>query len=113
LDRSKTGDAVRCRERYFRRLEDFLGPGDLLFTPTSPTLAPLKGSPGIDRSDRSGTAYYPRTLSLTAIAGIGRLPQISLPVGELGGVPLGLSLLAAHGRDAFLLKAAQMIFSRF
>jgi amidase len=111
LDRSKIGDAVRRRERYFRCMEEFLGPGDLIVMPTSPTLAPLKGTPGIDRSDRSGTAYYPRTLSLTAIAGIGRLPQISLPVIGIGGIPLGLSLLAPYGRDAFLLNAAQMIFS--
>jgi amidase len=109
LDRSKIGDAIRRRETYFRRMDDFLGPGDLLLMPTSPTLAPLKGSPGIDRSDRSGTAYYPRTLSLTSIAGIGRLPQISLPAVEIDGVPLGLSLLARHGGDGFLLKAAERI----
>lgn len=90
----------------------FFRPGDLLLMPTSPTLAPLKGTPGIDRSDRSGISYYPRTLSLTAIAGIARLPQISLPLVEIGGIPLGLSLLAPHGRDAFLLKAVQLISSR-
>ena len=112
LDRSQVGDAVRRRERYFRRMEAFLGPGDLILMPTSPTLAPLKGTPGLDRSDRSGTAYYPRTLSTTAIAGVGRLPQISLPVVDIGGVPLGLSLLAPHGRDAFLLQAAQTIASQ-
>jgi len=109
LDRSKVGPAVERRERLFRSLQAFLGPADLLLMPTSPTLAPLKGSLEIDRSDRSGTAYYPRTLSLTAIAGIGRLPQVSLPLMEIDGVPLGLSLLAAHGRDAFLLAAARMI----
>jgi amidase len=112
LDRSKIGAAVGRRERYFRRLQDFLGPGGLLLMPTSPTLAPLKGSPVVSRTDRSGTAYYPRTLSFTAVAGIGRLPQISIPALEVGGVPLGFSLLAAHGRDAHLLNAAQAIFSR-
>jgi amidase len=112
LDRRKIAEALRGRERYFRRMADFLGPADLLLMPTSPTLAPLKGTLGIDRSDRSGSAYYPRTLSLTSIAGIGRLPQISLPLVEIGGIPLGLSLLAAHGRDPFLLKAVQMILSR-
>ena len=110
LDRSKLGEAIFHRERYFRLMDDFLGPADLLLMPTSPTLAPLKGSPVIDRSDRSGTAYYPRTLSLTAIAGIGRLPQVSLPVMEIGGAPLGLSLLARRGNDGFLIKAAETIF---
>jgi amidase len=110
LDRSKVGDAIDRRQRYFRLMDSFLGPGDLLLMPTSPTPAPRKGSPDIDRSDRTGTAYYPRTLSLTSVAGIGRLPQISLPVMEIAGVPLGLSLLARHGNDGFLLKAAETIF---
>ena len=109
LDRSKIGDAIRRREKYARCLEDFLGPDDLLMMPTSPTPAPFKGTAPADRSDQSGTAYYPRTVSTTAIAGIGRLPQVSIPAFEIEGVPLGLSLLAAHGRDAFLLSAAQAI----
>ncbi len=111
LDRSKIGNAIRRREKYFRLMEDFLGPENLLLMPTSPVLAPLKGSLGLDRSDRSGTAYYPRTLSFTSIAGICRMPQISLPVMEVGGVPLGLSILASRGRDAFLLQAARTIYS--
>jgi amidase len=110
LDRSNIADAVRRRERYFRRMENLLGPGDVLLMPTTPILAPRKGPGCLDRSDRSGTAYYPRTLSLTAISGIGRLPQISLPLMEIDGVPPGLSVLAAHHRDAFLLEAAQMVF---
>lgn len=109
LDRSKVGEAVRRRERYYRRLQDFFAPGDLLLMPTSPTPAPFKGTACLDRSDRSGTAYYPRTISLTSIAGIGRLPQISIPAMEIEGVPLGLSLLASHGRDSFLLEAAQAV----
>lgn len=113
LDRSHLAEAIRRRERYFRCMDTFLGPRDLILMPTSPTLAPLKGSPGLDRSDRSGSAYYPRTLSFTALAGIGRLPQVSLPLMEINGIPLGLSLLAAHGRDAILLKAAQAIISQF
>ncbi len=34
---------------------------------------------------------------------------MTLPLGEVGGVPIGLSLLAAHGNDALLLRAAQMV----
>jgi len=39
-------DVVGRREKYFRRMEDLLGPEDLLLMPTTPTLAPLKGTPG-------------------------------------------------------------------
>ncbi|MCL4500348.1 MAG: amidase [Deltaproteobacteria bacterium] len=109
LDRSKVPSAIRQREEYCRRLQHFLAPEGLLCLPTTPALAPLKLTLG---ENRTQGGYYPRTLSLTAIAGLGRLPQVTLPLAEVGGVPIGLSLLAAHGNDAFLLRAAQMLAER-
>lgn len=108
LDRRRVGPAVRRREEYFRRLKAFLGPNDLLCMPTTPAIAPLKGTMGA-RSRAEEGGYYPRTLSLTSVAGIGRLPQASLPLAESRGVPVGLSLLAANGRDAFLLGAVKKV----
>jgi amidase len=55
------------------------------------------------------TNYYPAALALTSLAGVGRLPHVSLPLGECSGAPLGLSLLAGHGRDAYLLSAARQL----
>lgn len=106
LDRKAIGAAIQTRERYCRRLDSFLGPHDLLCMPTVPAIAPLKNSLG---NDRTSGHYYPRVLSMTSIAGIGRLPQIALPLADIEGVPIGLSLLARHGQDAFLLRVAQMI----
>ena len=77
-----------------------------------PAPARLKGSLKVERPDKPTISYYPRTLSLTAIAGIGRLAEVSLPLAEVGGVPVGLSLLAAHGRDAFLLGVVQLVAAR-
>jgi amidase len=111
-DRGRLGGAIRTRERYFRRLENFLGPRDLICFPTVPAPARLKGGVKADRPDQPKTNYYPRTLSLTAIAGIGRLPEVSLPLAEVGGVPVGLSLLAAHGQDAYLLGVVQLVAAR-
>ena len=79
--------------------------------PTTPALAPLKGTVVSRGQAAAGDDYYPRMLSLTSIAGIGRLPQVSLPLAESGGVPVGLSLLAAQGRDAFILGVAQRVTS--
>ena len=98
MDRGKVPKAIRQREEYFWLLKEFLGPNDLLCMPTTPASAPIKGSLGLDRTVGD---YYPRTLSLTAIAGIGRLPQVTLPVAEVSGVPIGLSLLARQGRWLF------------
>ncbi|TSA29803.1 MAG: amidase [Verrucomicrobiaceae bacterium] len=109
LDRGRIAGAVERRERYFRRLRSFFGPRDLLCMPTAPALPLRLGDPLPDRSAKtSGNTYYPRALSLTSVAGIGRLPQVSLPISP-DGVPVGLSLLAAHGQDAFLLEVARIL----
>jgi amidase len=107
LDHGRVAEAMQLREQHFRRLNHFLGPDDLLCIPTTPALAPRKGDP--PRRSSSGSGYYPRTLSLTSVAGMGRLPQVSLPIAEAGGVPVGLSLLARHGQDSFLLQLAKRI----
>jgi amidase len=107
LDRRRVAEAVQRREQYFRSLHEFLGPDDLLCIPTTPALAPRKGDP--PRRSSSGNGYYPRTLSLTSVAGMGRLPQVSLPIADADGVPVGLSLLARHGQDSFLLQLAKRV----
>lgn len=105
LDRRRVAEAVQRREQYFRSLNESLGPYDLLCIPTTPALAPCKGDPPSRSS--SGSGYYPRTLSLTSIAGMGRLPQVSIPISDVNGVPVGLSLLARHGQDSFLLQVTK------
>jgi amidase len=107
LHHRRVAEAMQVREQYFRSLNQFLAPEDLLCIPTTPALAPLKGHPPARSS--SGSGYYPRALSLTSLAGIGRLPQVSLPIAEADSVPVGLSLLARHGQDSFLLEVAKRI----
>ena len=105
LDRRRLAEAIERRERYCQRMRRFLGSHDLLCMPTTPTLAPHKGE--VLPRGSGGAGYYPRTLALTSVAGIGRLPQVSLPLARsTAGVPVGLSLLAAHGQDSFLLEVA-------
>jgi amidase len=107
LDRRRIAEASRQRERYFGSLRRFLGPNDLLCIPTTPALAPRKGNPPARSSIGSG--YYARTSALTSLAGIGRLPQVSLPLAHVSGVPIALSLLARHGQDRFLLQVAKSL----
>ncbi len=102
-DRSRVGEAIALRELFCRRLNGALGPHDLLCLPTAPTIAPLKNSKAYDRN----SDYYIRTLPVTAVSGVGRLPQLSLPLGQVGTVPIGLSLAAAHGNDLLLLNVAK------
>jgi amidase len=105
LDRTRVGEAVHRRELYCRQLSTALGQRDILCFPTTPTIAPLKGARVYDR----GSDYYQRTLALTAIAGVGRLPQVSMPLGRTPAAPIGLSLAGAQGEDLFVLEVAGQI----
>jgi amidase len=77
---------------------------DLLVMPTAHDLPPLRGAPVVAQ-----VAFRDRTLALTCVASLCRLPQVNLPAGALDGVPIGLSLLAAPHRDAMLLSAAEAL----
>ena len=61
----------------------------------------MKGSAQVNRERDD---YYARALSLTSLAGIGRLPQISMPLGTVDGAPIGLSLLGKSGNDQGLFN---------
>jgi amidase len=50
-----------------------------------------------------------RALPMLCIAGLARLPQVSLPLATLDGCPLGLSLIAARGNDTLLLALAKAL----
>jgi amidase len=104
LDRSQLGPAIYQRERLVRELHQALGPRDLICIPTAPTIAPLKDTASHDRHGD----FYSRTLALTSIAGIGRLPQISTPLASVSGIPVGLSLIGPHDEDIWLLQIAKM-----
>lgn len=102
-DRSRLGEWIELRERYCRRLNASVGPSDLLCLPSAAAIAPLKGSNAYERT----SDYYRRMLPTTAVAGVGRMPQISLPLAKVGGVPIGLGLVAARENDVILVKTAQ------
>lgn len=104
-DRSRIGAAIGFRESCFQQLRRSLGPRDVICIPTSPTPAPRKTSHPHNRD----SDYYRRTLSLTAIAGVGRLPQITMPLAAVRSAPVGLSLIGAQGEDEFLLHVAEVV----
>lgn len=104
FDRSRLAEVITEREGLARGLARGLAADDLMCIPTTPAGAPLKNSGQDRRSD-----YYRRALSLTSLAGIGRLPQVSIPLATVGNAPIGLSLVAARGRDMHLLAVARAL----
>ena len=90
------------RTAIVRHLERAIGPDDVLCLPTSPRIAPFRNT-AIDTIE---IEYRHQAMCLLCIAGLGGLPQISLPLAELDGVPLGLSLVGRRGTDEALLALA-------
>jgi len=95
------------RTAIVRHLERAIGPGDVLCLPTSPRIAPFRGT----ATDKIEVEYRHQAMCLLCIAGLGGLPQISLPLAELDGMPLGLSLVGRRGTDEVLLTLASAICS--
>jgi amidase len=50
-----------------------------------------------------------RTMGVTAIAGLAGLCELSIPAAKVDGVPVGLSLVAAPGRDRALLTLGERV----
>lgn len=86
------------REAVARHLDSLLGDDALLCLPTAPGIAPKLATPAAELE-----VFRARAFALLSIAGLARLPQISLPLATMAGCPLGLSLIAPRGRDRGLL----------
>ncbi len=93
-----------ARDDIRARLDALLVDNAVLLLPTMPDIAPFCGLPG----DQT-VAFRERALALLCTAGLGGLPQVSLPMASLHGCPLGLSLIAARGNDEMLLDVARRV----
>lgn len=103
VTRSEMEEKRLVRKQLIGRIESIISPGTLIVFPTAPGIAPLKG-----RSIDEARASRLDTLRHTCIAAVAGLPQVSMPLLEHNGCPLGISLMAARGQDGQLLAAAQI-----
>jgi aspartyl-tRNA(Asn)/glutamyl-tRNA(Gln) amidotransferase subunit A len=82
---------------------------DVLAWPTVPAPAPLLENPTVELPSGIYPADYanPRQAGVANLTGV---PAISVPVGfSEEGLPIGLQLMAAWGRDELLLDAAEAL----
>ena len=101
ITEAEAAEASRLRAAFTEDLEALLQPGNLLVLPTAPGIAPLANAHPQDLR-----VHRNRVLALTCIAGLSGLPQVTLPLAQVDGCPLGLSLLAPRGSDRALLSFA-------
>lgn len=91
-----------ARRNFLQRL----GEGGVLCFPTTPDVAPK-----IDATEDALDLHRSRLLPLMAPASLSGCPEISLPLLKVGGVSLGVSLLAPRNRDASLINLAGQLVS--
>ncbi len=94
-------DCRAARAALTERMEELCGHATLLCLPTAPDIAPLMSISGEDLLQHRG-----RLLNLTAPAGLSGLPQVTLPLAQVNGCPLGLSFIGPRGSDQALLRFA-------
>jgi aspartyl-tRNA(Asn)/glutamyl-tRNA(Gln) amidotransferase subunit A len=95
------GTAQRVRTKICADFERVFTDGvDVLFTPTTPTPAFRIGEKTADP--------YAMYLSdiFTVTANLAALPAMSVPIGNVGGLPIGGQLIAPRWREEVMIGAA-------
>ena len=96
--------AQAVRDSLKQHLTHILSADAVLVLPTMPDCAPL-----ISQTDAELENYRAASLKLLSIAGLCGFPQISLPLVQRQGAPLGISLLGLPHRDALLVGLAEKV----
>jgi len=93
-----------------RRVDDYFARYDLLVTPTLAELTPRHGRLDYDDERHTVRSWLGAMFELgpfTAAFNVSGHPAISLPLGESReGLPIGVQIVAARGRDDLLLRVA-------
>src|SRR5262245_22437756 len=102
----EAGAATRKRAQVRERVRSIVGDDGVLIPPTMPGTAPF-----VDAPEDEFEAFRARAISMLCIAGLSGLPQVSLPVGQVSGCPIGLSLIGPPGHDLALLALARKVLA--
>ena len=96
------------RDAIVQRVRGLFEDGDVLCLPTSPRVAPPLDTPQDELEDR----IRAQAMMLLCIAGLAGLPQVSMPLATLDGLPLGFSVVGPWGSDSQLLELSRRIVAR-
>jgi amidase len=99
IDPKDVAKAKPKRELVAQLMAQVLGEDCLLCLPTAPGIAPK-----LQTAPEELEAFRARAFALLAVAGLARLPQITLPVGTLDDCPIGLSIIGPRGCDRGMLE---------
>lgn len=88
----------KMRERIRNSLTKLLEGDGVFVIPTAPCTAPVAGLTG-EATERTRA----RVMELSCIAGLGGLPQVTVPIAAPAARPTGLSFIAGPGQDVKLM----------
>jgi aspartyl-tRNA(Asn)/glutamyl-tRNA(Gln) amidotransferase subunit A len=100
---------VRYRDRFATLVEDLLGARDALVLPTIPVVAPERPSRVIQLGDGREMGVQEALTALPGAFNCSGSPVVSVPVGWVDGLPVGLSLVGRIGGDQELLGVAALV----
>ncbi len=100
--------AQRFRAWYRARVAELFREVDVLLAPTTPCPAPRIGQEkmvldGVEVLTRPNLGVYTQPLSFIG------LPVLSVPVGRVGLLPLGVQIIGAPFRDAHVLRVGALL----
>ena len=104
LTDAQLNEAAKVRDKVRTRMDEVFAGGGFVCLPTAPCPAPLRGQPTSSKRE-----VLSRIIRLTCIAGTTGRPQLSLPLGEVNGLPVGISIMGDHGSDEALIGFARRI----
>uniref|UniRef100_A0A0C9RSN2 TSA: Wollemia nobilis Ref_Wollemi_Transcript_14877_1955 transcribed RNA sequence n=1 Tax=Wollemia nobilis TaxID=56998 RepID=A0A0C9RSN2_9CONI len=103
-DDENIGHSMRVRDEAREALNALLEDDGILVIPTTPGPPPK-----LNMKEDALEDFRFRTFTLLSIAGMSGCCQATLPVGQHDKSPLGVSFIARHGGDGFLLDTVRAI----
>lgn len=110
-------EALNIRERLIAQLEQFLGSWDVWMCPVTPSVAfphqqPRKfGKPPTIMVDDHPLSYLEGTISMVTPFSLTGSPVVTMPVGVINGLPVGVQIVGKRWRDEALLDNCMVIES--
>ncbi len=104
IEKQKFNQAKRVRDKIKENMIQMLSTDTIIALPTSPAIAPL-----LNTSGEALQNHRKKLLMMTSIAGLSGLPQVSLPLHQHKGAPIGYSLIAGPNQDVKLLEFVKKI----
>ncbi|STX81554.1 aspartyl/glutamyl-tRNA amidotransferase subunit A [Legionella busanensis] len=105
IDKTTLWTAFNRKELYFTKLNELLSLGSLVCIPSSPDVAPFREK----FYNKVNEFNYEKLRPLIALSGLGKLPQINIPLEVDTLPPLGISLLSGNNQDNFLIQSIKKI----